>query len=320
MNSKNSIFELSEKYIEWLKYGRPKPVTKQTLRTYKDNMRFVIRIWGGKTNITKIDEEDVLKLKKDMIDRNLSIGYVGRMLSFVRAFLRYCDEIEHLKVLPPEKIKLPPDEPKEVKYNTKEELEQLFELIDTSTIQGVRFLTLVAVILDTGGRLNEVLSLNKKDIFYYTDEDGERAATADIIGKGGRPGVLMFHDWSLKCIDKYLELRTDGHEALFVSHNPYTPTTRFDDRLAQRYFIRASNAIGKPGIYTAHTLRRSASTLAYENGMDIYSVQSYLRHTDVKITQRYVAKNTGRPRKAHKKFVHYGGLEKKFVTAVMGIK
>lgn len=312
----NNITTIGKRYLDWLVYGRFRPVTDQTLRTYRDHIKIIARQFGN-CSVLEIDVEKVKTLKRNMMDRNLTSGYIHRSLCFIRAFLRYCQEQEGLDVLDRHKIVLPPEDRSEVECNTQEELNLLFNLIKKNTVQDLRLLAFVAIALDTAARLNEILDLDRDSIKYFFDENGIRTGRAQITGKGRKKREIMFNDWSLICIEKYLSLRTDSHQALFVTHDLLTPTTRLTDSLVQRYFARLSRkATGKAGLFASHKLRRTASNNSYENGMDLFSLRDYLGHSDVRVTQRYVAKNKTHLRAAHQKFVSYGGLENKFVEAL----
>ena len=72
----------------------------------------------------------------------------------------------------------------------------------------LRFRALVEVLLGTGARISEVLSLNRSDIHWERKE-------AKIVGKGNKERMLYFTDRALLWLERYLSRRWDEEEALF---------------------------------------------------------------------------------------------------------
>lgn len=52
---------------------------------------------------------------------------------------------------------------------------------------------------------------------------------------------------------------------------------------------RLAAAAGTSVIPSGHSLRRSWATHAYEEGVDLVTIQRHLRHEDIRDTKRYVA-------------------------------
>ncbi len=84
------------------------------------------------------------------------------------------------------------------------------ERLEKVPVGRVRFRALVEVLLGTGARISEILSLDRSDV------DFERKQ-AKIIGKGRKQRVLFFTDRVLEWLGQYLARRRDDHSPLFVS-------------------------------------------------------------------------------------------------------
>src|SRR2546421_13109932 len=76
-------------------------------------------------------------------------------------------------------------------------------------VDWLSFRALVEVLLGTGARISEALSLKRSSINFQTGE-------ATIIGKGNKERVLFFSPRSLNWVKEYLQRRQDRGEALFV--------------------------------------------------------------------------------------------------------
>jgi integrase/recombinase XerD len=65
------------------------------------------------------------------------------------------------------------------------------------------------LLLGTGARISEALSLKRSSINFQTGE-------ATIIGKGNKERVLFFSPRALNWVKEYVSRRKDHGEALFV--------------------------------------------------------------------------------------------------------
>jgi len=80
--------------------------TPETITKRRDCLRQVARIVGEKS-VTEFGKADLLKLKADMVRRNLSSSRQYSILSTLKYFLRYCEKEERLGVFPSEDVTFP---------------------------------------------------------------------------------------------------------------------------------------------------------------------------------------------------------------------
>src|SRR3989442_12496563 len=112
----------------------------------------------------------------------------------------------------------------EVLYLTPEEVQQFVAAIPIHKSQRrldlkwLCFRTLVEVLLGTGVRISEGLSLKRTSVNFQTEE-------ATIVGKGNKERVIFFSPRSLNWIKEYLIRRKDGGESLFVVGTNGRPLT-----------------------------------------------------------------------------------------------
>lgn len=290
--------QVTDKYIEWLQYGRPDPVTPSTLATVIKFNKQILKFFGD-FPIQELTLDLVLRVKKKMLDNGNKISYIERALGYFRSLVRYLDEELGIDTVDPRSIKLPKRQKGPPEYCTQEELGIILNSIDTSTIQGMRLKALTILILSSGMRITEALSLNRDSI----DRKERRAM---ILGKGGKYGFVFFHQWALNTLDKYLVMRTDNHEALFVSHYDSKNPTRWKDNCVRRYYSILSRELDIR--VHPHKLRRTASTFFKHNGGDIYDISKFLRHSSLKITEDYIGVDYNKVQEAHEQFLHYGEL------------
>jgi site-specific recombinase XerD len=165
-----------------------------------------------------------------------------------------------------------------VEFLTGEEIGRLLRVIPTHTFTGLRLRALIDVLLCTGMRISEALSLDRDSIDY---EAGE----AEIIGKGGKPRTVFFSPACLRWIGAYLEWRKDSGPPLFVT------TGRHPRRLSRndmsKLFRRLRQRSGINKRLTPHLLRHTFCTTLLHNGADITFIKELAGHHDIETTARY---------------------------------
>src|ERR1019366_4914204 len=206
----------------------------ETIIKYQDCLRQLARLMDD-PQISSINRDAVLSLKASLLARGLGVSRQTSILMTLKRLLRYCREERRLEALDPEEIRAPRRLRREVLFLTSDEVARFTNAIQLHTnrggwhLSGIRFRALVEVILGTGMRISEVLSLNISDIDFPRRE-------AKIVGKGSKQRVVFFTDRALKWVKRYLASRGDSHPALFVTATGDERLSRTDIwRFFQRY-------------------------------------------------------------------------------------
>jgi integrase/recombinase XerC len=135
----------------------------------------------------------------DIATRNGATGLrIAAILNALRTFLTVCREVLRLATLDPRQVRVPRIPKRRVVYLTKEEVDQFLTAIvqseerwDEIPLVRLRLRVLVEVLLGTGARISEILSLDRRDL----DVEGREAK---IIGKGRKQRVLFFTERSIE--------------------------------------------------------------------------------------------------------------------------
>lgn len=287
--------EVAQRYITWLQYGRPDPVTKQTVETAHKVFRLLEKELKN-CSVKKINEQSILSIRTNMLKRGNSVNYVEKILIYLRSFLKYCKKIEKMKVMNPADVELPKRKKTIPDYYTNEQLLKIFKAIDQTSFQGMRTAALIITILSTGMRISEVISI-KRDI------DRDRGL-AKIVGKGNKEGIVFFHPWCLSTLDQYLAMRDDNEPWMFIANYYKSRHGQLTADCARHYLQELSQIVGFA--VSPHKLRRTAATCFQHNGGDLFDIQQFLRHARITTTQSYIGVNYVRIQKAHDKFLTYG--------------
>jgi integrase/recombinase XerD len=181
-------------------------------------------------------------------------------------------------------VKKPRVMKKETNYLTEEEVRKFLsavreDMAKRETVKNVRFMACVTLLLQTGARIGEVLSINTGDIDRQNKE-------VRIIGKGGKPRTLFLRDETLYRIDRYLSVRRDNQKALFATQDGKSRWRQTDVGRSFRKYKRLS---GIRKNFVIHTFRHTFATQYLMKGAGINVVQTALGHADPVTTLKYYA-------------------------------
>ena len=256
-------------------------ISDSSILKYRDSIKKFLSI-VDKTfeSLTIIDFEDFILKMRDNGAGNSRIANVISAVKWLINNLQIRDMIK--KTLDLEKVKKPKVGKKEVNYLTEEEIEQFLDCIrkdieKRETVKNIRIMAFVMLLLQTGARIGEVLSINIEDINRQNKE-------VPIIGKGNKPRTLFLKDETLNCIDKYLSIRCGNEKALFATQNG---ESRWEQTDVGRSFRRYKKMSGIKKEFTIHTLRHTFASQYLMKGAGISVVQAALGHSDPVTTLKY---------------------------------
>ncbi len=301
MNKEKNIIECINDFLIYAEVG--KNLSSNTLRNFRHWLNRFADFFGKKRKPSEINQEDIqnfrLKLNR-MEGKNgkLNLKTQAYHLVALRAFLKYLQKND-IKSLSAEKIELPKIPERTVEFLTEQELEMLFNVVDTNSLIGLRDSAILQVLFSTGMRVSELCSLNKENINLKSQEFSVR-------GKGSKMRLVFLSKKAVQKIEDYLKARTDALKPLFISHAPNLKNSiDSEKRRLSRNTIEAivGKYARKAGLVkkvTPHTLRHSFATSLLKNGADIRAVQTMLGHESIKTTQIYTHITDQHLRKIHK--------------------
>lgn len=287
------ITEVVENFLDYSVYELNH--SKKSADKYRDALKSLVRDLGDK-DIRELRVEDFVTLKKQMMERGLSASRIGTIVFATRSLLNYAKTFLKLETIDPKQIRPPKRVKREVIFLNKEEVEAFTGVININKLSGLRFRALVETLLGTGMRISETLSLNRKSIDWEKKE-------AKIVGKGNKERSVFFTQRSLDWIRKYLEARTDAHEAIFITSGEPKRLSIMDIWRFFKYHREKSKIQKK---ITPHILRHTVATNLVFNGCPIVHVKEILGHEKLDTTCKYYLGVDKRVAKAaHKKYLDW---------------
>ena len=233
-------------------------------------------------------------------DKQLDSRSINRMLSALRAYLRYLIDIDYPCPLPPEAVKLTKAGRKHPQVAELGDLIRLIEApssLESNIKTALRNRAMLEVLFATGMRISELCNLNRSQI----DDTGR----IFITGKGRKQRFVYLTPRAKQHLDAYLVTRQDNCPALFI---PYAgrnvaksrkriSTNYLQDRI-KRY--REKLKINVPT--SAHSLRHGFATYLAEEGANPAALQILLGHESLDTTTRYVHASDKYAEETHRKY------------------
>ena len=243
---------------------------------------------------------------------------VGRKLSALRSFFRFCLRLGKVTSLPTEGIGNPKTEKRHPVFLNVDQAFALLEVAGPSaalpargakggTARGgthgdvagmqtpapevtkdtskeaalwARDICLAELLYGSGLRISEALALSFRRVAGHTGH-------VRVLGKGGKERLAPLTEESALALERWLALRPQvaslGELALFVGARG----AALQRREAQRIIERLCQQAGLPAVVSPHALRHSFATHLLEAGADLRSVQELLGHARIATTQRY---------------------------------
>ena len=188
-----------------------------SIKKYRSSIKnFCIVV--GYRNLENLSNEDFDKFIIRMKEKGASNGRIANIIASVKWIIVKLKNrgviLTRLNVLT---IRKPRVMKKETNYLTEKEIGIFLDCIKQDmakrqTVKNIRLMAFITLLLQTGARIGEVLSINIDDIDRENKE-------IKIIGKGRKPRTLFVRDETLYWIDKYLSVRKDDEQALFATQD-----------------------------------------------------------------------------------------------------
>ena len=301
-----SLAQAIDRYLRYLQSEENKSAL--TVINYRQSLTLVQELLPALKRVDGFTKDSIRNLKQALhehrtrIGGELSVRTKNHHLTVLRAFLRYLIQEEELDIYPPDRVRRFKEQQRQVKVLQGDELSRLLNAPDTTTRQGKRDRAILELFFSTGLRLQELRSLNRKDLNFQTRE-------ISVRGKRGKIRLVFLSDGAVASLREYLEVRLDHLSPLFIralekAATVMPPGEEFRLSRISIYGIVKKYAL-QAGIVTdpsPHTLRHSFATDLLRNGADLRSVQELLGHKDLSTTQIYTHVTNPQLKEVHRRF------------------
>jgi integrase/recombinase XerD len=234
----------------------------------------------GIMSLQEIGTEDLERYTKDLKDKGKSPATISRSIASMHRFFEFAMKEGRIFHDPSESLKAPKVIKKAPEVLNETEIKKLLEVPDTDKSKGLRDKAMLEMLVCTGLRVSELISLRLADVDL-------RKKTVSVTGTNGR--TVPLDRRVVKTVSAYLDKSRpemaagEVDDTLFVSCNGEKMTRQGFWKLLRKYGREAGLSME----LTPHTLRHSFAVNALRRGEDVHEVQSILGHRDISSVNEY---------------------------------
>lgn len=232
--------------------------SNKTIESYMKQIRPFLKFCNGEITQTKVDDY-IINRREKVCTSSCNL--------FINAFKKYCEISNIIFKTPKQKG----SKSKEKPYLTLKELEHNIIQYTSSLFQNYEEVDLLlCVMFYTGLRPNEIIKLKINHI------DFNKNLFIVKNGKGEKDRIIPFLNNKLtKKLKQYIQ--TNNKEYLFNITNPQMVYI----------FKKIEENCGLNYKLSPYIMRRSFAKHCIKIGIDVYSLQNMMGHTDISMTLRY---------------------------------
>ena len=234
--------------------------------------------------IDTITKQDIKKIILWLQNEGLQASSINSILCRLIKLFDYMVEEEYIIENPCKKIKKLRMQKKIVYPLNDHEIKQMLAIASKNRSKeiGQRNVTMLALMLDAGLRINEVMSLKTEDIL----ENQILIRNA----KGNKDRAVALTPILKREMRKYKRLKDKTKHKdckyFFVSQRGTKGTTKIGAEIMQE--IKKQMDVRSVVRFSPHTLRHTYAHMQMRNGMDIYTLSKNMGHSSVTMTQNYL--------------------------------
>ena len=290
MTNSQSLFERFCREKQILRNATPR-----TLGSYADGWR-AFQFYGGCTCVHYLSADRLTQWVVTMSSAGLKPGSINSYASGINSFLTWLDETGHA----PERFRVPlARKGREVlKTYSAEDIEAIVRHRPTSRT-GKRVMALLYLLIDTGCRVNEALTLTRDKVDFDN-------SLVSLKGKGGKWRTVPIEKECRRVLYRWLD--SHEHSLVFCTKDggPMLYSNLKRDFLA---VLRAVNVEKTEGAF--HAFRRYFGKYYLRCGGNLRYLQQIFGHSTMTMVQRYVEADEDDLREAHRTLSPLEGLKKR---------
>lgn len=286
-------------------------VSKNTISSYRDTYKLFLLFWQEDR---KIRPEH---LRLDMItresvscfldwlekSRGCCISTRNQRLAAIHSFIRYVQlespenlfELQKVLAIPIKKSPRP-----DIKFLTLKETEILLTQPDIPSKVGRRNLVLLALMYDSGARVQEIIDLTYQDVRL------DAPSVVILRGKGNKSRSVPLMKNTTSLLKEYIAEQKSGYTPslndtpLFLNQQKQKLTRKGVAYILNKHAESAcmNSEFQRKEKITCHVLRHSRAAHMLQAGIPLVYIRDFLGHASVKSTEIYARLNDEIKRKA----------------------
>lgn len=291
-------------FHDWLVQQRN--VSHHTLLSYRDSWRLFLRFMAmrrakpvARLELSEMTASEVLAfLQHTEQKRRASIGTRNCRLAAIRTFFSFVASREPLASAQcAEILRIPTKRAAQpaLCYLEQDEVTAILAQPDRSTIEGERDYTLLAVLYNTGARIQEALNLSPRAVRL------ESPFQVRLFGKGRKERICPLWPETAELFRALLKRQPRGDDDPVFRNRYGRPLGAAGFRFKLKQYVAAA-AVTVPSLankrVSPHTFRHTTAVHLVARGVDVTVIRSWLGHARLDTTNHYARANVETTRKA----------------------
>lgn len=270
-------------------------VSPNTCNSYRDAFKLLLLYFQEEKGVPANSIELRMlnrNLASDFLDwleaqRKVSVTTRNQRLAAMKAFAHYvqyrnpeylenCTDIIAMRPQKHEKPVIP--------FLTEEELKALLTQPDPSTRHGLRDLTLLSLLYDSGARVQEITDLKLKDIRLTNP------AMATLTGKGRKARQVPLMKETCKLLDAYIRnfnLNSEPLTSPLFFNQKGQALSRYGITYILKKYVSQSELDSDTRKISPHVLRHTKAMHLLRAGVNMIYIRDFLGHVDISTTEVY---------------------------------
>ena len=285
-------------------------LSKHTIRAYRDSFTLLLTFMKQVKHINA-DKLELKHLNRDIIldfllwlehEHNNGISTRNQRYAAIRSFFKYLQYEEPTRIKEWQNIrsiKLKKSIIKTVDYLSIDGIRLLLEQIPVNTRSSRRDLAMLALLYDSGARVQELTDLTPSCIRFETPYN------VRLTGKGNKQRIVPLQKEQIKLLEQYMKdygLDTPEREMrpLFSNRIGEKLTGAGITYILKKYAnaARLSNKDLIPDTLSPHSFRHSKAIHLLQSGINLIYIRDFLGHKSIQTTEIYARVDSKQKREA----------------------
>ncbi|MCB2297078.1 tyrosine-type recombinase/integrase [Clostridium tagluense] len=284
-----------------------KDLTKKTLMAYESSLKLFFKYLEEEFNISellKVEEKHIkeyLNFTKERgkysfvaneestninkpqnrtdFGREISKGTLNNYLRNIKVFFNFCFDNNYINMNPVARIRQFKTTRRPKEDITDNDFKKLIKAIDTTTLHGHRDYVFIHLLMDTGMRVGEALSLKEDNVL----NDKRAIFISSDICKGRKDRYVFYSQTMQKILNRWIDYKDRylNTDLLFPTIKGSKMEVTNMEKNVKKYILKA----GLNSSINCHHFRNNFGRRALMSGMSIYQLSQILGHSSVKVTE-----------------------------------
>ena len=283
---------------EFLAFKRAQKIRERTLHDYQ---KYINPFIEQSSNSMDIDV-----LKRELLEYFANIpatspARYNHPYQYLHALFAWCAKQDYIPYNPFDKLDLKKIKDEgNIKPATIADIQSFLRCLDKHNYCELRDYNITMVMLDTGIRTSEILSLRNSDY----DPEQQSITIRPEVAKTSKSRTVYLSPVTNTALKKYLRVKPGEWENwLFPTRDGLQMETNVLGRNFRRYCKRSGTK------FSPYQLRHSFATFWLENGGDLFTLQKQMGHADLTMTKRYTEISDTLLMESHKNYSPVGLLQ-----------